>query len=104
MKLKEAMQHAYTKVSKEGYDVYSAFESSKFFPIEFLQMIMIGSKSGNLEDVLNSIDNQYSTEVQESLKRMTSLIEPIAILATALVGGICVVAMYLPMFSVFESI
>ena len=94
----------HAKLTKEGYDLYSSIESTKFFPVDFTQMIMIGSKSGNLTGVLDSIADQYALEVQESLKRITSLVEPIAIILTAVVGGVCVIAMYLPMFSVFEAI
>ena len=104
LKLQDAVQKTYIKVTKEGYDLYSAVESAQFFPIDFTQMIMIGSKSGNLTGVLDSIADQYALEVQESLKRITALVEPLAILATALVGGVCVIAMYLPMFNVFQAI
>lgn len=104
LKMQDALRHVYTKVSTDGYDVYAAFESAKFFPIDFVQMVMIGSKSGNLEGILGSIADQYASEVQESLKRMTSLIEPIAIMLTAIIGGVCVIAMYLPMFNVFQAI
>ena len=104
LKMRDAIQKASTRVSQDGYDVYSAFESTKFFPIDFIQMIMIGSSSGNLDGILTSISDQYAKEVEETLKRMTSLVEPIAILLTAVVGGVCVIAMYLPMFNVFEAI
>lgn len=104
LKLQDAVQKIYTKITKEGYDLYSAVDSTQFFPIDFTQMIMIGSKSGNLTGVLDSIADQYALEVQESLKRITSLVEPIAIIATAVVGGVCVIAMYLPMFNVFRAI
>lgn len=104
LKMRDAVQKASQRVSQDGYDVYSAFESTKFFPIDFIQMIMIGSNAGKLEDILSSISDQYAKEVEESLKRMTSLVEPIAIMLTAVIGGVCVIAMYLPMFNVFESI
>ena len=104
LKLKEAMQKVTSKVSKEGYDLYTAMESVKVFPIDYVQMVMIGSKTGNIEEILESVSKQYAIDVQESLKRITSLVEPVAILLTALVGGVCVIAMYLPMFSVFTSI
>ena len=104
LKMRDAVQKASQRVSQDGYDVYSAFESTKFFPIDFIQMIMIGSNAGKLEDILSSISDQYAKEVEESLKRMTSLVEPIAIMLTAIIGGVCVIAMYLPMFNVFESI
>lgn len=103
-KMQSSIQKACVKITKEGYDPYSAIKSANFFPPDFEQMIMIGSKSANLTGVLESIADQYALEVQESLKRITALVEPLAILATALVGGVCVIAMYLPMFSVFQSI
>lgn len=104
LRLQKAISDAYLRVSQDGYDVHAAFESTKFFPMEFTQMIMIGSKSGNLDGILDSIADQYAKEVEETLKRITSLVEPIAILLTAVVGGVCVIAMYLPMFNVFEAI
>lgn len=104
LKLRDAIQKAFQKVSQDGYDVYSALESTTFFPVDFLQMIMIGSRSGNLDGVLESISDQYAKEVEESMKRITALVEPISIMLTAVVGGVCVIAMYLPMFSVFEAI
>ena len=104
LRMREAVETAFKRVSQDGYDVYAAFESTKFFPLDFVQMIMIGSHSGNLDSILTSISDQYAKEVEETMKRMTSLIEPIAIMLTAVVGGVCVIAMYLPMFSVFENI
>lgn len=104
VRLQDAIYKTHAKLTKEGYDLYSSIESTKFFPVDFTQMIMIGSKSGNLTGVLDSIADQYALEVQESLKRITSLVEPIAIILTTVVGGVCVIAMYLPMFSVFEAI
>jgi type IV pilus assembly protein PilC len=104
LKMRDAVQKASYRVAQDGYDVYSAFESTKFFPLDFVQMIMIGSHSGNLDGILTSIADQYAKDVEETLKRITALVEPIAILATAAIGGVCVIAMYLPMFSVFESI
>ena len=103
LKLQDMINRTYLKVSKEGYDLFAAIASTKFFPISFTQMVMVGTKSGNIDGVLDSIADQYAKEVQESLKRMSSLVEPIAIMATALVGGICVIALYLPMFNVFQS-
>ena len=102
--MQKAVHDAYLKVSQDGYDVHAAFEATNFFPMEFIQMIMIGSRSGNLEGILFSIADQYAKDVEESLKRITSLVEPIAILLTAVIGGVCVIAMYLPMFNVFEAI
>jgi type IV pilus assembly protein PilC len=104
LRLRDAVNKASLMVSQSGYDVFSAFEATKFFPVEFIQMVQIGSHSGNLNGILESIADQYSKDVEENLKRITSLVEPIAILATAVVGGVCVIAMYLPMFSVFEAI
>ena len=104
LKMQDVIVKTYTKVSQEGYDLFAAMMSTKFFPPAFTQMVMVGTKSGNIDGVLDSISAQYAREVQESLKRITALVEPMAILATAIVGGVCVVAMYLPMFNVFQAI
>lgn len=103
LRMREAVKHVLEMVRSGGYDVYVAMQQEEFFPKDYVQIMMIGNKSGDLVSMLDNIAEQYSNEVQESLKRMTSLVEPLAIVATALVGGVCVIAMYLPMFSLFET-
>lgn len=93
-----------SEIERDGLDIYTAVNKHSIFTTEFKQIIMIGSTTGNLVEVLNNIYDQYSREVEDKLKSITSLIEPISILLTALVGGFVVVSLYLPMFNMVELI
>ncbi len=64
------------------------------------QMINVGEESGNLVDVLKEVGESYEQEVNEKVKIMTTLLEPIMILAVGLVVGFMVFAMLLPIFQI----
>lgn len=102
--MREALTETWQKVALSGYDIFAAMKEVGFFPGDYVQMVMIGSKAGNLESLLDNVSKQYSLEVEENLKRVTSLIEPLAIVGVALIGGVIIISLYLPMFSIFEAL
>ena len=68
-----------------------------------LQLIEIGIGSGKITEVLDKIAVQYEKEVDTSLKRITSLIEPILIVVVGLLAGTVVISIFLPMFSMVDN-
>ncbi len=67
-------------------------------------MVSIGEQSGSLDTMLGKIADFYEDEVENSVKSMTSLIEP---LMMVVLGGIIagvLIAMYLPVFSLGDTI
>lgn len=68
-----------------------------------LQLIEVGISSGQICDVLDKIALQYEKEVDTSLKRVTSLIEPILIVVVGIIAGTVVVSIFLPMFSMTDN-
>lgn len=74
------------------------------FPPMVVQMISTGEDSGSLETMLDKISQFYDEEVAATTEQLTSLIEPlmIAILGT-IIGGM-IVALYMPIFSIFELV
>jgi type IV pilus assembly protein PilC len=74
------------------------------FPPMVVQMISVGEDSGSLEIMLTKIAEFYDQEVQATAEQLTSLIEPLMIAFIGAVIGSMVIAMYLPMFTIFEQI
>lgn len=74
------------------------------FPPMVVQMVAVGEDAGALETMLSKIADFYDAEVQATAEQLTALIEPMMIAFIGAVIGGMVVAMYLPMFSIFENI
>lgn len=88
----------------EGIPLSIALASKKVFPELSINMLMVGEETGNMDAMLSKVADFYEDEVSSAAKMLTSLIEPFMIV---FVGGIVasiLVAMYLPMFSVFDKI
>jgi type IV pilus assembly protein PilC len=68
------------------------------------QMIMVGEESGELEEMLVNVANFYDEEVDRTVEKLTAIIEPVMMLGIALVIGVMVIAMYLPIFNMVNLI
>jgi type IV pilus assembly protein PilC len=64
------------------------------------RMIAVGEEIGDIDGMLGKVAEFYESEVDTTVKALTSIIEPLMIVV---VGGI-VISMYLPMFDIFELI
>ena len=68
------------------------------------QMVKIGEESGELEKMLGKVADFYEDEVDASIQSLTSIIEPLMMIAVGFMVGIIVIAMYLPMFKMLTLI
>ncbi|OUC16695.1 MAG: pilus assembly protein PilC [Alkalinema sp. CACIAM 70d] len=81
-----------------------ALQKEQVFPVMAIQMISIGEETGEIDAMLMKVADFYEDEVEQAVKALTSIMEPIMIL---LLGGMVasiLLAMYLPMFKVFEKL
>ena len=74
--------------AKQGVHLGDAAKRAKVFPILVCQMMRIGEETGHLDDMLERVARWYDQELDEQIKAMTSLMEPIMIV---FVGGIVAV-------------
>ncbi|WP_084130449.1 type II secretion system F family protein [Demequina sp. NBRC 110055] len=74
------------------------------FPPMVVQMIAVGEDTGALDTMLDKIADFYDQEVESTTEQLTSLIEPIMIAVLGGLIGTMVIALYLPIFNVFELI
>jgi type II secretory pathway component PulF len=101
--MKEAITMAGRDIIDHGLSLSASFAKTKIFPDFTLNMISIGEESGRVTEALEEIANVYEREVNQSIKIMSSLLEPILILTVGAVVGFIVFAMLLPVFNIGMS-
>ena len=67
-------------------------------------MIKIGEETGELSEMVNKLADFYEDEVETSVKGLTSLLEPLMIVFVSGVVAFILVAMYLPMFNMMNTV
>ncbi|MFL6223422.1 MAG: type II secretion system F family protein, partial [Actinomycetes bacterium] len=101
--VEKAMEQVYASVQSGGTLAHPIEEASVFPPMVG-HMVSVGEESGQLEQMLTKIADFYETEVDAKVKALTSLIEPAMIMIVGGMVGFIVIAMYLPLFSLYDKI
>lgn len=81
-----------------------AIQRARVFPVLATQMINVGEETGELDKMLMKVADFYEDEVEQSVKALTSVMEPLMIAVLGGMVGSILVAMYLPMFKIFDLI
>ncbi|WP_241983480.1 type II secretion system F family protein [Cryobacterium tagatosivorans] len=89
---------------RQGKSIAGPLSLEPVFPAMVTQMIAVGEDAGALEQMLGKIADFYDQEVQSTAEQLTALIEPLMIAFIGVVVGGMIVALYMPMFSIFEYI
>lgn len=98
-----ALEQARTEV-QEGVNLSRALSTKQVFPDLALSMLTIGEETGEMDKMLSKVADFYEDEVSVTVKNLTSMLEPAMIVLVGGMVGALLVAMYLPMFSVFDKI
>jgi len=98
-----AIQDVHDSV-KEGDAMALPFESSGVFPGMAVSMVDVGEETGALPEMLIKIADNYDDEVDTAVEGLTSVIEPVMMVALALIIGTIVVAMFVPMVSIIGKL
>lgn len=101
--MKIDLSAVYTEVAA-GSSLSSALKKTRHIPHYLAAMIIIGEEGGTLDKMLLKIAQNYEAENNRTIKRLTSLIEPVMILAMGLLVGLIVVSMLLPVFQISLSV
>jgi type IV pilus assembly protein PilC len=89
---------------REGGQIAPAMEKTEVFPVMALQMVSIGEETGEIDKMLMKVADFYENEVEEAVKALTSLMEPLMIVVLGGMVGSIIVGMYLPIFSIMDKI
>ncbi len=101
--ISEAVNSVHESV-KEGETITSPLEASGIFPPMVISMVDVGEQTGALPEMLLKISDNYDEEVDNAVAAMTSLLEPIMIVFLAVVVGSIVIAMFLPLIDLMNSL
>jgi type IV pilus assembly protein PilC len=101
--LVNAVQAAKNDIQQGGM-ISLAIQKENVFPPLAIQMISIGEETGELDGMMEKVADFYEDEVEQSVKALTSMIEPIMMVGIAVMVGTILLSMYLPMFSIFDQL
>jgi type IV pilus assembly protein PilC len=99
-----AMEEVRESVKKGGSITQPMTKVPEAFPVMVTQMIGVGEETGALETMLTKVADFYEEQVEAAVKALTSILEPVMIVIVGAIVGFIVIAMYLPMFKVYDSI
>ena len=89
---------------QEGVLLSTALNRQKVLPEMALSMLAIGEETGEMDQMLSKVADFYEDEVSAAVKALTSMLEPAMIVVVGGIVGSILLAMYLPMFTVFDQI
>jgi type IV pilus assembly protein PilC len=101
--IEEAMDGVIGSV-KRGGTIAAPLAQAPIFPTMVTHMVGVGEETGALDSMLAKVAEFYEDQVEASVKALTSILEPIMIIFIGSIVGFIVVSMYLPLFSVYNSI
>jgi type IV pilus assembly protein PilC len=101
--VEKAMDNVTTSV-KAGGTIAQPLMDSPVFPSMVGHMVKVGEETGALTTMLSKIGDFYEDQVSASVKALTSILEPVMIVFVGGIVGFIVISMYLPLFSVYDSI
>jgi type IV pilus assembly protein PilC len=101
--VEEAMEGVIESV-KAGGSISKPLLKAPIFPRMVTQMVSVGEETGALDSMLGKIADFYEDQVEAAVKGLTSILEPIMIIVIGGIVGFIVIAMYMPMFTMYNQI
>jgi type IV pilus assembly protein PilC len=92
------------KEVQTGGMISLALQRENVFPVMAIQMISIGEETGEIDTMLMKVADFYEDEVEQAVKALTSIMEPIMIVVLGGMVGSILIAMYLPIFGIMDAI
>ena len=89
---------------KEGEGIAVPLSETKIFPEMVISMVEVGEETGKLPEMLDKIANTYEEEVDNAVSALTSMIEPLMIVALAVIVVTIVIALFLPLTKIIEKL
>ena len=101
--IRGAIQKARENI-KEGESIAQPLSRSGQFPPTVIQMIRVGEKSGNLENMLEQVSDSYDSQLETEVSSLTALLEPIMIILMGCIIAFVVFSVMLPMLESFDNL
>ena len=98
----EVFNKAYLQIAErvqKGFSIANSFEETGIFPIIVNQMVATGEATGKLDEVLLRVADYFSAEAEQSVKSLTSAIEPLIMIVLGLGVAFLMVAVVMPIYN-----
>jgi type II secretory pathway component PulF len=96
------LQSALERISREGLakglTIGEAFKREPFFPQTVTNLIAVSERAGHLEEVLETLADFYSKEIDGSIKSLVSFLEPVLLLFIGAIIGVIALAIIVPIY------
>ena len=103
-KLEEKITHMKDYLMKDGLNFSEALVKAEIFSRLYSRMVAIGFRSGNIDNVMNKIADNYEVETDKKLHRLISIVEPTLVIILSLVVGLILLSVILPLMGIMSSI
>lgn len=100
---KRALMAAKKEV-EQGTNLSEPLRKSGLFPMMIPQMVKIGEETGNIDGMLMKAADYYEDEVEIATGSLTTLMEPLIIVVLGVIVAVLVLAMYMPMISMYQGL
>ena len=101
--IEKAMDDVITSV-RNGGPIVAPLKDNPVFPSMVTHMLGVGEETGALDTMLDKVADFYEDQVAAAVKALTSILEPVMIVVVGGIVGFIVVALYMPMFKVYDQI
>ena len=89
---------------RQGESITAPLATHPVFPPMVVQMMAVGEDTGALDAMLHKISEFYDQEVEATTESLTALIEPLMIAFLGGIVGAMIIALYMPIFKIFDLI
>lgn len=89
---------------RKGENISEAFKGHWAFPIPAYEMIVTGERTGKLAEMLEKVSEYYQGLHENIVSRMKVIIEPLLIIMLTGIVGVIILAVIVPMFSIYSAI
>ena len=98
VELKEALVRISREGLAKGLTVGEAFRSEPFFPKTVVNLVAISERAGHIEEVLGTLADFYTSEIDNSLKTLVSFLEPVMLLIIGFIIGVIALSIIIPIY------
>jgi type II secretory pathway component PulF len=103
-RLFETASHAVQNQVREGKRIGDSMEASGVFTPILVQMVSVGEETGDLPEMLNRVSENLDFEVENSMAKLTALVEPLIVLSMGFFVGFVVLSILLPVYQAQDLI
>jgi type II secretory pathway component PulF len=103
-RLFESATHSVQTQVREGKRIGDSMEAAGVFTPILVQMVTVGEETGDLPEMLNRVSENLDFEVENSMAKLTALIEPLIVLTMGVFVGFVVLSILLPVYQAQDLI